>query len=55
MPTITQLARLRAQAGLTQREMASLLKTSQPWICRLEANPDAVSVRSLRRYLEALG
>jgi transcriptional regulator with XRE-family HTH domain len=51
----TQLARLRTEAGLTQRDMATLLKTSQPWVCRLEANPDAATVRSLRRYLGALG
>lgn len=51
----TQLARLRSDASLTQREMAALLKTSQPWICRLEANPDAATVRSLRRYLGVLG
>jgi transcriptional regulator with XRE-family HTH domain len=55
MPKQTQLARLRTEAGLTQRDMATLLKTSQPWVCRLEANPDAATVRSLRRYLSALG
>jgi predicted transcriptional regulator len=55
MPQQTPLARLRTDAGLTQRDMATLLKTSQPWVCRLEANPDASTVRSLRRYLSALG
>jgi predicted transcriptional regulator len=55
MPQQTHLARLRTDAGLTQRDMATLLKTSQPWVCRLEANPDAATVRSLRRYLSALG
>lgn len=50
-----QLAALRAAAGLSQREMAARLNTSQPWICRLEANPEVASYRSVRRYLNALG
>ena len=50
-----QLATLRAAAGLSQREMAALLNTSQSWICRLEANPEAASYKSVHRYLNALG
>ena len=50
-----QLAALRIAAGLSQREMAARLNTSQPWICRLEANPGAASYRSVHRYLNALG
>jgi transcriptional regulator with XRE-family HTH domain len=50
-----QLAALRAAARLSQREMAARLNTSQSWICRLEATPEAASYRSVRRYLNALG
>lgn len=50
-----QLANLRTAAGLSQRDMAARLNTSQPWICRLEANPEAATYRSIRRYLDALG
>ena len=50
-----QIASLREQAGLTQKELARLLKTSQQQISRLES-PDyeGHSLANLRRVAEAL-
>lgn len=50
-----QIAALREQAGLSQTELARLLKTSQQQISRLES-PDyeGHSLANLRRVAEAL-
>ena len=50
-----QIAALREQAGLSQKELARLLKTSQQHISRLES-PDyeGHSLANLRRVAEAL-
>ena len=50
-----QIASLREQAGLTQKELARRLKTSQQQISRLES-PDyeGHSLANLRRVAEAL-
>jgi transcriptional regulator with XRE-family HTH domain len=50
-----QIAALREQAGLSQKELARLLKTSQQQISRLES-PDyeGHSLANLRRVAEAL-
>lgn len=50
-----QIAALRQQAGLSQKELAKLLKTSQQQISRLES-PDyeGHSLSMLRRVAEAL-
>lgn len=50
-----QIATLRQQAGLSQKELAKLLKTSQQQISRLES-PDyeGHSLSMLRRVAEAL-
>ena len=50
-----QIAALRQQAGLSQKELAKLLKTSQQQVSRLES-PDyeGHSLSMLRRVAEAL-
>ena len=50
-----QIATLRRQAGLSQKELASLLKTSQQQISRLEsASYEGHSLSMLRRVAEVL-
>jgi transcriptional regulator with XRE-family HTH domain len=50
-----QIAALRQQAGLSQRDLAKLLKTSQQQISRLEsASYEGHSLSMLRRVAEAL-
>ena len=50
-----QIAALRRQAGLSQKELAKLLKTSQQQISRLEsASYEGHSLSMLRRVAEAL-
>ncbi|NJC89279.1 MAG: helix-turn-helix transcriptional regulator [Desulfuromonas sp.] len=50
-----QIAALRQQAGLTQKELAKLLKTSQQQISRLEsASYEGHSLSMLRRVAEVL-
>ncbi len=50
-----QVAALRQQAGLSQKELAKLLKTSQQQISRLEsASYEGHSLSMLRRVAEAL-
>lgn len=51
-PTGT-LADLRREAGLTQRELAARLGSSQAQVARIEA-ASSPSLRSLRRYLQGL-
>jgi transcriptional regulator with XRE-family HTH domain len=50
-----QIAALREQAGLSQRDLAKILKISQQQISRLESpNYEGHSLRMLRRVAEAL-
>ena len=50
-----QLAALRQQAGLSQKDLAKLLKTSQQQISRLESpGYEGHSLSTLRRVAEAL-
>lgn len=50
-----QIAALRQQAGLSQRDLAKLLKTSQQQISRLESpGYEGHSLSMLRRVAEAL-
>lgn len=50
-----QIAALRQQAGLSQKDLAKLLNTSQQQISRLESpGYDGHSLRMLRRVAEAL-
>jgi ribosome-binding protein aMBF1 (putative translation factor) len=51
-----QLIELRQKAGLSQRELAKKIKTSQPCIARLESGRyQNVSMRFLRKVSNALG
>ena len=51
-----QIAALRERAGLTQRDLARKLKTSQQQISRLESpSYEGHSLSMLRRVAEALG
>jgi DNA-binding XRE family transcriptional regulator len=51
-----QLAEARQAAGLTQAELASRLGVSQAQVARMEKRGyDAYTLRSLRRYVQALG
>jgi ribosome-binding protein aMBF1 (putative translation factor) len=51
-----ELIKLRHKAGLTQRELAKKVKTSQPCIARLESGRyQNVSMAFLRRVSRALG
>jgi len=50
-----QITALRQQAGMTQKELATLLKTSQQQISRLESTSyEGHSLSMLRRIAEAL-
>ena len=50
-----QIVRLREAAGLSQRELAERIGTTQQQICRLEsASYEGHSLRMLRRVAEAL-
>lgn len=50
-----QIAALRQQAGLSQKELAKLLKTSQQHVSRLESpSYEGHTVGTLRRVAEAL-
>jgi transcriptional regulator with XRE-family HTH domain len=50
-----QIAALRRQAGLSQKELAKLLKTSQQQISRLESpGYEGHSISTLRRVADAL-
>lgn len=50
-----QIAALREQAGLSQKDLAKLLKTSQQQISRLESpNYEGHSLSMLRRVAEVL-
>jgi ribosome-binding protein aMBF1 (putative translation factor) len=51
-----QIVRLREAAGLSQKELADRIGTTQQQISRLEsASYDGHSLRMLRRVAEALG
>jgi DNA-binding XRE family transcriptional regulator len=51
-----QLAEARHAAGLTQAELAERLGVSQAQVSRIEQQGyDAHTIRTLRRYVEALG
>jgi DNA-binding XRE family transcriptional regulator len=51
-----QLVEARQAAGLTQQEVARRMGVSQAQVARIEKRGyDAYTLRTLRRYLEALG
>jgi transcriptional regulator with XRE-family HTH domain len=49
------IRQLRRQAGVSQKRLAELAKTSQPTIAAYEAGRKAPSLRTLRRLARALG
>lgn len=49
-----ELIRARAEAGMTQGEVAARMGVSQPAVARMESGRN-VSFRSLRRYAAAIG
>ena len=52
----SELIKLRQKAGLTQRDLAKKVKTSQPCIARLESGRyQNVSMAFLRKVSHALG
>ena len=50
-----EIARERERAGLSQRELASKLKTTQSVISRIESGRQNVSLELLQRMAEAFG
>lgn len=49
-----QLIRARAQAGMTQSEVADKMKTSQSRVAKMEGG-EVASIDALQRYAEATG
>ncbi len=49
-----QVARLRAMRGLTQAQLAALIRTKQPSIARLENGDTVPDLTFLQRIAEAL-
>jgi len=45
----------RGAAGLTQRELAEKMKTSQAYVARLESGKEKPSTRTLNRFAKATG
>ena len=50
-----QFIKARASAGLTQKELAERMQTSQAYIARLEGGKEKPSTRTLQRFAEATG
>lgn len=50
-----ELIGARVRAGLTQRDVAKLMHTTQSTIARLESGRTMPSLRTLARYAEATG
>ena len=50
-----QLIQARARAGLTQRELATRMGTTQPFIARLESGRRKPTTKTLERFAEATG
>ena len=46
---------LRSRAGLTQKELARKMRTTQPVVARLESGRTRPSMRTLERLAEATG
>jgi len=50
-----ELIAARTRAGLTQADVAERMGTSQSSVARLEGGKDTPSLRSVRRYADAIG
>jgi predicted transcriptional regulator len=53
--TARELIAARAQAGLTQSEVAQRMGTTQSVVARLESGKQAPSLRTVQRYAQAVG
>lgn len=52
---VEALIRARAEAGLTQSQIAERMNTTQSVVARLEAQAHRASLKTLRSYAEATG
>lgn len=52
---ITVLVDLRQRKGLTQRQLAALLRTSQNYVAQIESGLRRVDVTEFTEYVTALG
>lgn len=50
-----RIAELRSQSGLTQRQLAKKLRVSIPWISRVEAIGENLTVETIVRIARAIG
>lgn len=50
-----QMIDARVRAGLTQKEVAERMKTTQSAVARLESGKGAPSIKTLKRFAEATG
>src|SRR5687767_14346038 len=54
-PSMNEVKKLRAQAGISQRALARVAATSQPTIAAYESGRKAPTITTLRRLAEASG
>jgi transcriptional regulator with XRE-family HTH domain len=50
-----RIAELRSQSGLTQRELAKKLRVSIPWVSRVEAVGENLTIETMVRIAIAIG
>lgn len=50
-----RIAQIRKERGMTQAQLGKLVGMPQSQISRLEKNPDASSLRQIRKIAKALG
>jgi DNA-binding Xre family transcriptional regulator len=54
-PVVSPLARLRLDRGLSQRQLAELIESKQPYIARLEGGTEDIRASTVKRLARALG
>lgn len=52
---IQALIEARLQAGLSQADIAELMGTKAPAVCRIESTEHSPTIRTLRKYAAAVG
>jgi transcriptional regulator with XRE-family HTH domain len=52
---VTELSATRRRLGLSQREVAARMGTSQPAVARLESGESDARISTIERYASALG
>ena len=55
MPMLDAILKARAEAGLTQAQVAERMGTTQSTVARLEGGKATPSLRSVQRYAQAIG